>query len=99
MAVTDSVFVVAWIFIVDFMADNMRTSEKALRHLMDALGLLMGLTWEAAFDQAAETTEERFAADNLRKRIVLKICVAVGLCTVVLPAWRWYILPKVQESE
>jgi len=95
MALIDSVLVVFTLFGVDFIADHMQgRSERALRSLMTAMGLLLGLAWEAAFDQAVSGIEEKFAADSVRNRVLLKVGMSAALCTLVLPAWRLYILPK-----
>lgn len=93
MALFDSVLVLGAIFIVDFIADRMESSQKALRTLMTSLGLLLGLAWEAAFDQSVEGIEEKFAPHDKTRKICLKLAMTFGLCIVVLPAWRNYILP------
>merc|ERR1719231_1559742 len=71
MAIVDSSIAVVAILVVDFLADRLQEMgsprrhrgleiAKGLRTLMSALGLLLGLAWEAAFDQALEHLVERF---------------------------------------
>lgn len=89
MAIINSVIVIVAIIVLDFIADRVTVNARALRSLSDALGLLLGLSWEAAFDQAVESAHEEFHSNALVLKIVMGFC----MCVVVTPAWQLYILP------
>merc|ERR1719238_1372839 len=92
MALVFSGVVFLAIFAVNFLAKSIGISESANNAVLQVLGLLMGLSWEAAFGEAVEGIGHRFEIDVTRLEV--QICITVLLCLMVLPAWAWYILPQ-----
>lgn len=67
--------------------------EKALRTIIDGFGLLVGLAWDKAFDAADEAIVE--GTHGLHEHVVIaKMAIAALLVLFVIPAWKWYIVPK-----
>lgn len=69
--------------------------KVAMRATVLAIGVLIGFAWEKCFDVAVDETAER-EADKVPPALV-KVVLALMLATLVVPAWRWYILPVVRE--
>eukprot|EP00931_Biecheleriopsis_adriatica_P106051 TRINITY_DN80562_c0_g1_i1.p1 TRINITY_DN80562_c0_g1~~TRINITY_DN80562_c0_g1_i1.p1 ORF type:complete len:572 (+),score=171.53 TRINITY_DN80562_c0_g1_i1:140-1717(+) len=67
----------------------------AIRSTVMALGVLIGFAWEKCFDVAVDATAEKEA--KILPAAFTKMVLAFLLATIVIPAWRWYILPVVQE--
>lgn len=90
-----SFFVFVNIFVLDYFADSERgiLDASALRALMSALGLLLGLSWEGAFSEALESLGREFA-DQPKMHLLLMNGMGAALCTIVLPGWAMYILPS-----
>lgn len=89
----------ALIFVLDVIADSDATSaeiDKAVRGVIKSIAVLIGFSWEKAFD---------FAVEGLTKEVTIiehsitKLILASLLAAVVVPAWRWYILPTILEYE
>lgn len=101
IALMNSVLVIPAMFLVDYLADNHLLSEEGLRSLGVSFGLLVGLSWEITFDTAVENLEHRMvnAYHNHILGAFAKTILILGLCGVVLPAWRMYILPKALAAE
>jgi len=85
------------IFALDFLADNGRMGKKALRSLILALGVLVGFSWEKAFDVAMEDIAHTDFGLGLPPGVKVLIQTAI-LCVVVIPAWYKYILPHAIED-
>eukprot|EP00435_Cladocopium_sp_Y103_P075290 s14_g56.t1 len=62
-----------------------------------AIGVLIGFAWERCFDVAVDETAEREASEGILPPSLVKVVLALMLATLVVPAWRWYILPVVRE--
>lgn len=88
----------ASIFVFDYLADNDYLDAAALRSLMSAIGLLLGLAWEGAFREAIESVG-RMYDDTPTRKIENVDMVSVLLCAVVLPAWVMYIHPVAMAAE
>lgn len=71
--------------------------EMAVRKIIDAFGLLVGLCWDKAFDAAGEVLVEGTAATK-KHPVVAKVALAFILVGFVVPAWVWYIVPKAREG-
>lgn len=70
--------------------------EKALRAVIASFGLLVGLSWEKAFDAAGEAIIEGvpFTASQ---PVVAKVVMALILVIMVLPGWQAFIVPMAQK--
>jgi len=86
------------IFVLDKLADADFTDEaidKSIRELIKALGILIGFAWEKSFDAAVVSVAEE--ASHSIAPSVTKLIMSLVICITVIPAWRWYILPQLQE--
>merc|ERR1719456_175139 len=92
MALVFSGVVFCAIFAMNFLAKSTGISDTANDAVLQALGLVMGLSWEAAFGEAVEGIGHRFDIDITRLEV--EIAITLLLCLMVLPAWAWYILPQ-----
>ncbi|CAE7450579.1 scn4aa [Symbiodinium pilosum] len=70
-----------------------KRKRAAMRGTILALGVLIGFAWEKSFDTAVDDTAEK--ESKIMPPSFIKVVLAMLLATVVLPAWRWYILPEV----
>lgn len=87
----------ACIFVIDFLADRGALDTSALRSLMSAMGLLLGLAWEGAFGEAIEGIGRVFE-DQPKTHIVIMDTLGLSLCAIVLPAWAMYVLPSSMDA-
>lgn len=86
------------IFVLDKLADADFTDDaidKSIRELIKALGILIGFAWEKSFDAAVVSVAEE--ASHSLAPSVTKLIMSVVICITVIPAWRWYILPQLQD--
>jgi len=86
------------IFVLDKLADADWTDEaidKSIRELIKALGILIGFAWEKSFDSAVASVAEE-AAHSVAPTVT-KLIMSMVICITVIPAWRWYILPQLQD--
>lgn len=85
------------------MADNADDIEVdgAIRTVISALGMLVGISWERCFDAAVGgvTTSAMRTPGRHLPVPVMNLLLAVVLALMVLPAWKWYILPKLHEED
>jgi len=91
-----TIVALALIFILDVIADWDATGKEidnAVRGVIKAIAVLIGFSWEKGFDVAVDG----LAQDDYKS--VTKMILAVVLGVMVLPAWRWYILPLLLEYE
>jgi len=89
----------ALIFILDKVEDmeaTGKTVDSACRAVIKAISVLIGFSWEKAFDTAVVdfTTAVTFFPHPLTKLIL-----ALLLALLVVPAWRMHILPCVVAFE
>merc|ERR1712110_592574 len=68
--------------------------DEALKKIIDGLALLVGFAWEQAFEGATHALASRTDSP-----VFMKVCFACAVCIMVVPAWRWYILAKVEEAK
>lgn len=71
--------------------------QRAMGSLEMALGVLVGFSWERAFDVGFEEINAKYEHGIFGPCLV--ILLSIGLFAVVAPAWRWNILPKVMKLE
>lgn len=102
MALTLTFIAVVEIFVIDGVADRLEEgrAQRSLRYSIVSLGVLVGFTWEKAFDIAMEDIAHsgKHLQLSLPPTAVLHI-LAFSLCAIVIPAWYFYILPKTIELE
>ena len=63
--------------------------------IMVGLGILIGFTWEQAFERSVSTIVQVAAVPGP----LLKLVMAFGLVLLVLPAWRIWILKRNFQAE
>lgn len=89
----------ALIFVLDKVEDMEATGQavdSACRAVIKAISVLIGFSWEKAFDTAvADFTE----AVTFFPHPLTKLFLAVLLAALVVPAWRMHILPCVLAFE
>jgi len=93
----------ALIFLLDKVADLDSTGHEvdtAARSVIKAIAVLIGFSWEKAFDTAVESIAETIEAlDRRMSPSLTKLALAVLLAATVIPAWRMHILPTIIEYE
>merc|ERR1719343_215819 len=87
------------IFALDLLADLECTSEtfdEELYAFCPCIATLIGFSWKQAFTTSVATlTQQTHYFDPAIETLILTAC----LVTVVIPAWRMYILPVIIEPE
>lgn len=87
----------SWILVLDKIADAEWTGEKAdeiIIQIIAAIGILVGFAWEQCFDAAVDALASVSPAGALATK-----CVLTTFCVVIIvPAWRWWMLPMVIEN-
>lgn len=85
------------IFIMDYITDLKCTGERVdreLRALIGPLTILIGFAWKQAFVAAVGTVTKQMDFAPLES-----LLLALAMASVVVPAWRWFILPVVMHNE
>merc|ERR1719271_944739 len=88
----------AMVFVLSNLAERFKSNKlarRALGSLELALGILVGFSWERAFDVGFEEIEHKIHHDK-RLQISPVLCIVLlstVLLVIVAPAWRLYILP------
>jgi len=72
---------------------------SGLRGVIVAIGLLVALSWDKAFDAAMETVVEGMSMASEQgglgsHEVVYKCALGLMMLAFVLPAWYWYIVPQ-----
>eukprot|EP00401_Gymnodinium_catenatum_P076244 CAMPEP_0117608742 /NCGR_PEP_ID=MMETSP0784-20121206/80962_1 /TAXON_ID=39447 /ORGANISM="" /LENGTH=596 /DNA_ID=CAMNT_0005412019 /DNA_START=62 /DNA_END=1852 /DNA_ORIENTATION=+ len=85
------------IWILDKLADlecTNDTFDAAARQMISTIGFLVGFAWEQCFDEATESLSEVMPMKH-----VSKLGLAIFCAAIIVPAWRWWILPlQIQEG-
>lgn len=83
-----------FVFIIglDFMADKMQVARGGFRALQTALVLAIGISWQGAFSEAVGAMSYKF--QDKRLRAYMDALMTILLCSIITPAWIWYMLPK-----
>jgi len=78
--------------ILDKLADNTEDAKfnDSVKQIITAIGILVGFSWEQTFDLATECLASRTNHGPL-----VKLGLAVFCAVILVPAWRWWILPMV----
>ena len=71
----------------DFLTED---GAKVVTLVIESLGMLVGFSWEQAFEGGVGTV-----ARTTANPMVFETVIALGVVFVVSPAWAWYILPNV----
>ncbi|CAE7531944.1 unnamed protein product [Symbiodinium sp. CCMP2592] len=98
-ALAGTCFAFLLIFGLDKVADmNAHDAEVdcALRTIITALGMLVGISWERCFDAAVAGVAEKHV--GRLPPPVMNLLLAILLAAMVLPAWKWYIHPKLHNE-
>jgi len=75
---------------------NLSNLERAVRTLINGMGLLVGMCWEKAFDSSNETIIH--GAEVMRGHVIRgEVLMALGTMLLVLPAWVWFIAPSASK--
>jgi hypothetical protein len=81
-------------------AQQAKTARRALASLELALGLVVGFSWERAFDVGFEEIEHTLEhSSSHASGTVWVTLLSILLFVIVAPAWRLYILPKALGAE
>jgi hypothetical protein len=83
--------------------------ETLMRQVIMALGILIGFSFEKCFDHAlmgiahkwSELKTDNDVLDMIFDipRPVMEFLLAIFVSCIVVPAWAWYILPKILLAE
>ena len=76
-------------------------AQKMIQQLIFSCAVLIGSGWERSFDVAIETVVKNVVPDERRlfSSVFVKMALSIVLTLIVLPAWRWYIVPTILELE
>jgi len=69
---------------------------RSCKTLIKAMAILVGFSWEQAFDSSVAKTCERA---TIMPPAWAHLSFSVLMIVIVAPAWRWYILPLASASE
>jgi len=86
----------AFIIGIDMVADKMKVGKTGFIAVTQAFVLGLGMAWAGAFSEAMSCMSHMFADEESRE--YADIAMTFVLCIVVLPAWFWYMLPKVMAG-
>jgi hypothetical protein len=106
-AIMVSTVALTLIWVLDKIQDNMKAktenaasqkeTSKVMNNMISALAILVGFGWEKTFDMGVAklvTTVAFFPRPSYGK-----LALAILLCSVVLPAWKKFILPTIMGYE
>lgn len=70
---------------------DMRSVHRLVKSLVNALGILVGFSWEVSFEGANSAV----ASLHERRAYIVKVVLAAAVSSVIIPAWRKFVLEKV----
>jgi len=79
------------IFFLDKLADAEWTSsrlDKVIVQVVLAFAFLVGFSWEQCFDVAVVSLSSTLWHPHL-----VRLLLAIGCAALLIPAWKWYLLP------
>jgi hypothetical protein len=91
LALLGSIVAMGAIYVLDGLVDL--GAPKSLRTIINGFAVLIGLLWEQAFHEAIHSLSSGFVYPETCNTIM-----TVGIIILVLPAWRFYILPRASED-
>merc|ERR1719454_953520 len=95
-------FAMCFVFNAAEDAVKSKAAKRAVDSVELSLGILVGFSWERAFDIAFEAMEHTVEHDPKYLWIdgIVAVTIVSGiLLAIVAPAWRLYILPKAEECD
>jgi uncharacterized membrane protein YidH (DUF202 family) len=87
----------ALILVLDKIEDLDFTEEdadRALVSIINAMGILVGCSWEQSFEGAVATLASLTLYPSS-----MQLCLACAVALVVVPAWRRYIITKCEKAK
>jgi len=103
IAVCLTILSFAGVVVFTFVKEHLhqRLAKRAIGSLELALGVLAGFSWERAFDVGFEEIEHAFThhIETPMAPHVAVTVLSIILLMIVLPAWRYHILPKTMRLE
>lgn len=103
-----TIFAILNIFVLQAIQKNVLDSRmdpararKTLESIVMAFAIMVGLSWEKAFDIAMEAVHEdldQYFSEGMSSSITKGLLPLFLLC-IVMPAWTYHILPKAQGHE
>eukprot|EP00929_Paragymnodinium_shiwhaense_P011569 TRINITY_DN11749_c0_g1_i2.p1 TRINITY_DN11749_c0_g1~~TRINITY_DN11749_c0_g1_i2.p1 ORF type:complete len:937 (-),score=259.79 TRINITY_DN11749_c0_g1_i2:121-2931(-) len=90
---------VVLILLLDRLADYRIIDEAAAESSVSCFALVIGLYWEKTFSSAIHSVSEMFTMMHChcgeKSFIAMSsdILLKVGLVAIIVPAWRWFIVP------
>jgi len=82
------------IFVLDKLADHGKLKEDTAETSVECIALLIGFYWERIHQNAVPNI--MYSRNSFHSEPSV-ITMEVGLLLVVLPAWRWYVVPKASQ--
>eukprot|EP00746_Dinoflagellata_sp_MGD_P154064 gnl/MRDRNA2_/MRDRNA2_84612_c0_seq3.p1 gnl/MRDRNA2_/MRDRNA2_84612_c0~~gnl/MRDRNA2_/MRDRNA2_84612_c0_seq3.p1 ORF type:complete len:368 (+),score=56.45 gnl/MRDRNA2_/MRDRNA2_84612_c0_seq3:74-1105(+) len=84
-------------FLLDKLADaeKRRSVETCIRRLILTFGVLIGFCWEHCFHEGVHDIAARVHNKTEFPVWILRFVGCTGVTLIVLPAFSWYIVPKV----
>eukprot|EP00928_Gymnodinium_smaydae_P093823 TRINITY_DN7814_c3_g1_i1.p1 TRINITY_DN7814_c3_g1~~TRINITY_DN7814_c3_g1_i1.p1 ORF type:complete len:618 (+),score=103.03 TRINITY_DN7814_c3_g1_i1:146-1855(+) len=97
LAIIISMFAFGVINSLDKLADSDHTTaetDESIEHIITAIGILVGFSWEQSFDGGAEVLAERTP-----QPVVAQLVVAFVVASIVITPWRRHILQTVMDLD
>lgn len=98
LALVISVLAFLGIFIMTWMIDSRavgKLGHQVMRRMLHSLGVLIGFSWEQAFDSSVEVIADLSAHWGFWYPVFIKFVLGLVIAAIVVPAWRLYILKAV----
>jgi hypothetical protein len=103
VALSITSFAYASILGADLLRRVATVHESTIKRLMNTVGVLVGLGWEKAIHIALVTVSSAAVEKSPTTKFLTHdkdtatLVFTLILCIIVLPAWRWYLLPAYLE--
>jgi hypothetical protein len=88
------------VFFLDHLADmewTAATADVCIKCIINAIAILVGFSWEQAFDAGVEVIAELSAKEGPWYPACLKLVLAIFVAIIMVPAWRKHLLKKTLE--
>jgi len=77
------------LIITDQVVDRRLLGERVGLCAINCAGFVIGFAWEVAFAVAIDTVAH--------EKAIYTIGVCLGLAMIIIPAWRFYIVPNAMQ--